>query len=525
MQWDIAVSHGLVSTLLISGIAAVLAPILGSVAAYGLIVVRPFGWRVAAALLASFLLVPVYVQATAWSAGFGSQGWLRLSQVDAAKNPWYGIAAVLWIHTAAATPYCFFIAALGLQRARDTAYEQALVEMGPAFAFRQILFRKLFPWILAASLWTFCSTQNDMVVTNLFQVPTLCESVYQQVQFGKLRAVPITVSLLLAMLCGICLAVAMLFRYPAQAIGYSPESSSNGHGTILPIGPGASNVPSGTPVAVFNIRGKSLWALGVWGIVFATSLLPFASLITRIGWESRIVGERAIRSWSVEQTLRSIAHVTDFSTEFGWSFQLAIWSSGLAVALAWLLIVSSTISPTISSTSRTFVVTTLFLLGFALSLPGPLVNLTLLQLFNRVLPDSWSFIAERTLIGPILALQFRCLPIAYGILLLARWGYESRYENLIATDKSLPWWLQQSIWLKYATGSILTCLGITFFISFGDLASYILIQPPGVTTVAMRMFELLHYGIRNREASVAMVLAIAAAIPSLWLTLRATRDL
>ena len=96
---------------------------------------------------------------------------------------------------------------------------------------------------------------------------------------------------------------------------------------------------------------------------------------------------------------------------------------------------------------------------------------------------------------------------------------------MIATDKSLPWWLQQSIWLKYATGSILTCLGITFFISFGDLASYILIQPPGVTTVAMRMFELLHYGIRNREASVAMVLAIAAAIPSLWLTLRATRDL
>jgi ABC-type Fe3+ transport system permease subunit len=517
VQWDIAVSHGLVSTLLISGIAAVLAPILGSVAAYGLIVVRPFGWRVAAALLASFLLVPVYVQATAWSAGFGSQGWLRLSQVDAAKNPWYGIAAVVWIHTAAATPFCFFIVSLGLQRGRDAAYEQALVEMGPAFAFRQILFRKLFPWILAASLWTFCSTQNDMVVTNLFQVPTLCESVYQQVQFGKLRAVPITVSLLLAMLCGICLAIAMLFRFPTQSIGDFRDSSSNGHGAILPIGPGASNVPSGTPVAVFNIRGKSLWALGVWGIVFATSLLPFASLITRVGWESRIVGERAIRSWSVEQTLRSIVHVTDFSTEFGWSFQLAIWSSGLAVALALLLIVSST--------SRTFVVTTLFLLGFALSLPGPLVNLTLLQLFNRVLPDSWSFIAERTLIGPILALQFRCLPIAYGILLLGRWRYESRHGNLIATDKSLPWWIQQSIWLKYATGSILTCLGITFFISFGDLASYLLIQPPGVTTVAMRMFELLHYGIRNREASVALVLAIAAAIPSLWLTMRATRDL
>jgi iron(III) transport system permease protein len=517
VQWDIAVSHGIVYTLLISGIAAILAPILGSVAAYGLIVVRPYGWRVAAALLASFLLVPVYVQATAWSAGFGSQGWLRLSQVDAAKHPWYGVAAVVWIHTAAATPYCFLIAALGLQRARDAAYEQALVEMGPAFAFRRILVRKLFPWVLAASLWTFCSTQNDMVVTNLFQVPTLCESVYQQVQFGKLRALPIITSLLLSMLCGICLAVAMLLRAPSPSIRKSPETSSIDRGANLPLGPGTSNVPSGTPVAVFSMGSRSLWALGVWGIVFATSLLPFASLITRIGWESRVVDERAVRSWSVEQSLRSIAHITDFSSEFGWSFQLAIWSSGLAVVLALLLIVGST--------SRTFNVATLFLLGFALSLPGPLVNLALLQLFDRILPDAWSFIADRTLIGPILALQFRCLPIAYGIMLISRWGFESRFEDLIAYDKSLPWWLQQSIWLKYATGSILTCLGITFFISFGDLASYMLIQPPGVTTVAMRMFELLHYGIRNREASVALLLGIAGAIPSLWLTMRATHKL
>lgn len=517
MQWDIAVSPGVVYTLLISGISAVLAAILGSVAAYGLIVVRSFGWRIAAALLASLLLVPVYVQATAWSAGFGLQGWLRLSQVDAAKYPLYGIAAVIWIHAAAATPYCFLIVALGLQRVRDTAYEQALVEMGPAFALRKMLFRKLFPWILAAALWTFCSTQNDMVVTNLFQVPTLCESVYQQVQFGKLRAVPISASLLLALLCGFCLAVTMLLRYPTKSIGAFLENSSVDRGTIIPLGPGASNVPSGTPVAVFSVLHRSLWSIGVWGIVFATSLLPFASLVTRIGWESRVIEERTIRSWSIEQALRSIAHVADFSTEFGWSFQLAIWSSGLAIASALLLIAGST--------SRTFVVTTLFLVGFALALPGPLVNLILLQLFDRVLPGRWSFIADRTLIGPILALQFRCLPIAYGIMLLARWRYESRYENLIATDRSLPWWLQQSVWLKYASSSILTCLGIAFFISFGDLASYLLIQPPGVTTVAMRMFELLHYGIRNREASVAMVLAIAAAIPSLWLTMRATRNL
>jgi len=33
----------------------------------------------------------------------------------------------------------------------------------------------------------------------------------------------------------------------------------------------------------------------------------------------------------------------------------------------------------------------------------------------------------------------------------------------------------------------------------------------------MRMFDLLHYGIRNREASLALVLSALAAIPSWWL--------
>jgi ABC-type Fe3+ transport system permease subunit len=60
-------------------------------------------------------------------------------------------------------------------------------------------------------------------------------------------------------------------------------------------------------------------------------------------------------------------------------------------------------------------------------------------------------------------------------------------------------------------------------IAFGDLASYLLVQPPGVTTVAMRMFELLHYGIRNREASLALLLSAFALLPSWWLARRIDR--
>jgi ABC-type Fe3+ transport system permease subunit len=75
------------------------------------------------------------------------------------------------------------------------------------------------------------------------------------------------------------------------------------------------------------------------------------------------------------------------------------------------------------------------------------------------------------------------------------------------------------VWIGYSKWSWLIAFWIGFSIAFGDLASYLLIQPPGVTTVAMRMFDLLHYGTKNREAGLAVALAIFGSVSSLaWLS-------
>ena len=87
MQWDVSVGQATLLTFLVGLSVGTLATVLALLVSLGAFWFRIAGWRFAVGLVSSFLLVPVYVQATAWSAGFGSNGWLRLSQVDAAKSP------------------------------------------------------------------------------------------------------------------------------------------------------------------------------------------------------------------------------------------------------------------------------------------------------------------------------------------------------------------------------------------------------------------------------------------------------
>lgn len=497
MQWDVGLGRAAAHTLLVSGGAALLAATFAVILSYGIFFFRvPFG-RLASAWVSSMLLIPVYVQATAWSAGFGIQGWLRLSQVDAAKYPWWGVASAIWIHAVAALPACFLILSYAWHRLRDGTFEQAWSELGPGYVATRILPTRLAPWFLGALLWTFCIVQSDMVVTNLFQVPTLCESVYQQVQFGKLRSVPIAGSCAIAVLCG--LSVVALVRDHQHRSKPERVVSQEGWDPVPPA------------------RTGPWWfmSLLVWSIIACTVVLPWLGMVVRVGLEARMINGQPIRTWTADAFLASLAHTMDYRIEIGWSCELVFWTVLLAMSCALALVAWIPFRRGSGWVAGAMV--------FLLALPGPIVNLCVSWLLNTAMPTSIQFLSDQTLLGPILALQTRCLPVAYGLLWLARSRFETQHGSLLLMERSLPRWVRLWVWLRHAQLAILAGALACSMIAFGDLASYLLVQPPGVTTVAMRMFELLHYGIRNREASLALLLSTIAVLPSWWLARRIER--
>lgn len=160
------------------------------------------------------------------------------------------------------------------------------------------------------------------------------------------------------------------------------------------------------------------------------------------------------------------------------------------------------------------------MMAFLMALPGPIVNLIVISIFDRREPEWVGLLADRTLCGPILALQSRCLPIVFGVLWLANERFKKNNASQLQMDKGLHYTTRIWIITQALRQPIAVALVIAFSVSFADLSSYLLVQPPQVTTVAMRMFELLHYGIKNRESGLALTLVIAAAVPTWWLLRR-----
>jgi ABC-type spermidine/putrescine transport system permease subunit II len=68
-----------------------------------------------------------------------------------------------------------------------------------------------------------------------------------------------------------------------------------------------------------------------------------------------------------------------------------------------------------------------------------------------------------------------------------------------------------------------------FAVSLGDLAATVLVTPPGVTTVAIRIFGLLHAGVDDQVAglcltTIALFALLAAATMVTWRSLMQPRN-
>jgi iron(III) transport system permease protein len=235
--------------------------------------------------------------------------------------------------------------------------------------------------------------------------------------------------------------------------------------------------------------------------------LPMANLIAKAGWEAHLVNGLVHRSWSFGTLLQSVSQIGSFGAEFWWSFQLSAYSTALSFCLVSLLVRCSVHRWSNVELHRWTNGALLGAMAFLLALPGPMVNLMVIHLLSFSKQDWLNFLADRTLAGPIVALQSRSLPVVFFVLWIANERFSARNEQALRIDLGLSWASRSWIRMKAIQGPCWLASIVSFFICFADLSSYLLVQPPGVTTVAMRMFDMLHYGVKNQEAALAMTLA------------------
>ena len=142
------------------------------------------GQRFFAASLLALVLVPLYLQAAAWQAGFGLSGWYTtLAGGDLDQPLLSGWRAVIWIHACAAIPWVALFVGLAARNIDRSLEESALLDMTPAAVFRNVTLRLVAPAIVLAAIWVAVQAAGEMTVTDFYAIRT----------YSRKKCIPIAV--------------------------------------------------------------------------------------------------------------------------------------------------------------------------------------------------------------------------------------------------------------------------------------------------------------------------------------------
>jgi iron(III) transport system permease protein len=243
-------------------------------------------------------------------------------------------------------------------------------------------------------------------------------------------------------------------------------------------------------------------ALWLWlplvGLLLVLIGLPLMSLVYQAG--SQVISIEGVRqrSWSAAKAIRLVVQSpARFGEEFAWSFALGQLSSlsvlAAAIGLAWWARSSRVIR---------FAAWVIMLVGLAI--PGPLLALTLGGLLNQVNLPWLTSLYDRSLLLPWMTLSLRIFPWAYLLMEAIVWRIPQRNLDLATTmGANRADMLRHVLW-PHVGPSVGWLWLVLLALSLGDLSASILAVPPGITTVAIRVFNLAHYGVADQLAALCL---------------------
>jgi iron(III) transport system permease protein len=484
------------SALLAAGATAIALPI-GTLLA---VLIGRFdlpGRRIAAACLGVLLFLPLYVQLCGWDAVAGRLGWLTLVFGSLEHPLLVGMRAAIVIHALAAIPWVALVVGQGLSQVDPAQEEAALLVLPPGGVLWRVTLPAALPFIIAAAIFTIVGTTSEMTVTNIYLINT-SEQTYTEKFYMvlSLQADPSEAALAvlpglasLAILVAVALwLVATMFAWPRPVVTRP----------MVTFAAGALRLP--------------LTAL-VWLVVGTLLFVPIASLISKAGFVVVHEAGQRTQSWSLVQCLTEVATAPRrFSFEFGWTLATAAAAATLALLVAILLA-----WPARRGGWRAAPAIVAAVLG--LVVPGPLVGVALIWIFNRSLwPgvfDPLVFLYDQRPIMPAVAQAIHALPLT---ILVSWYSFRTLSDEVLsaaALDGVGPWQALVRIALPQRWPALAGAWLAAFAIASGDLAWSQLLRPPKMDLIQRRVFGLVHSGVEEQVAAISLINVLAYAAVAL----------
>ena len=461
------------------------------------------GRRAMERIFVALLFVPLYVQAAAWQAAVGQGGWLVPGH---AMNPdgatwlqgWYG---AVWVHGMAATAWVVLFVGAALKNVPRELEEESLQDAGAGRVLWQVSLRRALAGLFAAALWIAVVCAGEITVSDLFQVRTFAEEIYTVASLGALN-VPAPVD---------------AAETPTVAPPLAAQDLWIGTTAIvLLVSAALGAIWAWLPTVEFVSPSEGwLWRLrrgrfGATLLVWCCAALvvgaPMLGLLGKAGMEARRDGDAVVREWSAAKAAALVlSSPREHRRELGWSCAIGGSAAALAtvvgVLLAWAL-----------RTGCLPRVPTALLLAIGFAIPGPLLGVWTIHLLNHSPESPWYFLTwcyDHTILAPVLVQTLRALPLA-TLVLGSQLATVPQDVLDSATSEGAGWWRQLvgiALPLRWHAVAAAACMSLVVAVS--DLAATLLVSPPGVSTLSVRIFGLLHYGAEDRVSALCLFLAMA----------------
>lgn len=469
------------NTLLLGMAVCAIALPMGTLLALLIVRTDTPGRGLAALLLGAMLVVPLYLQMTGWEAMVGKLGW-QTSLFGSAGQPWLsGWRAAIWLHALAATAWTALIVGLGLRLVDPQLEEEALLDASSSQVFLRVTLPRALASLGVAALWILMITAGEMTVTNVYQVRNFAEALHTSMAWGDdqgqtwLQAFP---SLLLT--------IVLL-----------------GFGLIL----ATKLAPSGE---ISALRKSRVYRLGIWrwvamGVLLASVLIivavPVVGLCYQSGKETEIIAGQTHRHWSAgkffEMTISNPWQ--SFRDDIRWTLVMgAVTATStivLAAPLAWWARCGGRRALPALLTSAVF-----------LAVPGPLLSLGLIWLMSSTNLSLLSWLYNRTIFTPVVLMTARAMPLAilicwYALRTVGRDTLDSAATE--GAGSATRFWRIGAV----AHWPAFTAAWVTAWaVSMGDVTATanILVLPPGIDTVAQRIFQMAHFGATDQLSGLSL---------------------
>jgi iron(III) transport system permease protein len=435
------------------------------------------------------VLLPVFVQVSAWDAAFGKLGLLTNMMGDVLRPIVSRWPAAVWIHGMIAAPQVAVLFLVAI-RSGSQRWEDALrLETSAAGAKFRILLWRFMPVGVAAMLWTMISCAREIGVTDIYQIGTLSEQVYLGYSLGQLNAIGTAWTaeeLVAAQNLGIGVTLFVVAWLAASAMFAFFAMSAT-----------VQQSDAQRPARLTELP-RFVKAIGI-ALLLVVIVVPLANLIGRVGFAVTRVDGKPVASWSAASAIEAINGVfANFRDEFVWSLLISVVAATIvcafALALVWL--------------SRGTLVGKLLLglsFGILAAVPGPSIGLFVGQLFILADVSLLQYLYDRTIAAPVVANVLFCLPVAIPIFwfLMSQISRDQQQHATVDGVSSSRQFVQFAL-----IGQWRANLGAWFLVaafSFGELSATQMVLPPGMDTVPRLALGMLHAGVNESTAALTLV--------------------